>query len=74
MATPRRSAQGDSKYFLRFAATATLLVSGTLVLVFYVLPQRYVLSSGFREGSFALPDPSIPFEPADPMVIAALPP
>ena len=74
MATLRRSAQDDSKYFLRFAATATLLVSGTLVLVFYVLPQRYVLSSGFREGSFALPDPSIPFEPADPMVIAALPP
>lgn len=75
MATPRRPARkSDTRYFLRFAGTAALLVSGTLVLVFYVLPQRYVLSSGFREGSFTLPDPSIPFEPVDPLVIAALSP
>ena len=75
MATPRRPARkSDSRYFLRFAATATLLVAGTLVLVLYVLPRRYVLSSGFREGNLALPNPSIPFEPGDPLVIAALPP
>ena len=75
MATPRRPARkSDSRYFLRFAATATLLVAGTLVLVLFVLPRRYVLSSGFREGNLALPNPSIPFEPADPLVIAALPP
>lgn len=74
MATPRRPARSNSRYFLRFAGTAGLLVSGTLVLVLYVLPQRYVLSSGFREGSLALPNPSIPFEPADPLRVAALPP
>jgi len=75
VATPRRPARkSDSRYFLRFAATATLLVAGTLVLVLFVLPRRYVLSSGFREGNLALPNPSIPFEPADPLVIAALPP
>lgn len=74
MATPRRPAKSNTRYFLRFAGTATLLVSGTLVLVLYVLPQRYVLSSGFREGALALPTPSVPFEPADPLIVAALPP
>ena len=43
-----------------------LLVSGTLVMVLFVLPQRYVLSSGFREGSLVLPSPSTPFEPTFP--------
>ncbi len=75
MATTRRLARkNDSRYFLQFAATASLLVAGTLALVLLVLPQRYVLSSGFREGNLALPDPSVPFEPPDPVVIAALPP
>jgi tetratricopeptide (TPR) repeat protein len=64
----------DTRYFLRFAGTAGLLVSGTLVLVLYVLPQRYVLSSGFREGSLNFPTPSTPFEPLDPRFVAALPP
>ncbi len=73
MSTPRRRQKSDSRYFLRFAGTATLLVSGTLVLVLYVLPQRYVLSSGFREGSLILPDPSTPFQPVDPVRISALP-
>ena len=75
MATTRRLARkNDSRYFLQFAATASLLVAGTLALVLLVLPKRYVLSSGFREGNLALPDPSVPFEPPDPVVIAALPP
>lgn len=67
-----RAAQGG--YLLRFAATASLLVAGTLVLVLYVLPERYVLSSGFREGDYHPPDPSTPFEPAPPLLVAALPP
>jgi tetratricopeptide (TPR) repeat protein len=70
-AEPKKS---DARYFLRFAGTAGLLVSGTLVLVLYVLPQRYVLSSGFREGSLNFPAPSTPFEPLDPQFVAALPP
>ena len=70
---PDRRGKSDTRYFLRFAGTATLLVSGTLVLVLYVLPQRYVLSSGFREGTLILPDPSTPFEPMNAARIAALP-
>ncbi len=74
MATRSNRRGSETRYFLRFAGTATLLVSGTLVLVLYVLPQRYVLSSGFREGALALPNPSTPFEPVDPTRVAALPP
>ena len=51
-----------------------LLVSGTLVLVLYVLPQRYVLSSGFREGTLALPNPTTPFQLSDRLLVPALPP
>jgi tetratricopeptide (TPR) repeat protein len=68
-----RRAKGDPGYFLRFAGTAMLLVSGTLVMVLFVLPQRYVLSSGFREGSLVFPAPSTPFEPVTAGRIAALP-
>jgi tetratricopeptide (TPR) repeat protein len=64
----------DARYFLRFAGTAALLVAGTLVLVLYVLPQRYVLSSGFREGNLSFPNPSTPFEPSAATRVAALPP
>ncbi len=74
MPRPDRRGKSDTRYFLRFAGTATLLVSGTLVLVLYVLPQRYVLSSGFREGTLILPDPSTPFEPMNAARVAALPP
>ena len=71
----KRAERGGSNpgYFLRFAGTATLLIAGTLILVLYVLPQRFVLSSGFREGGLSLPNPSTPFEPIDPIQIAALP-
>ncbi len=73
MPTPVRGSASNSRYFLRFAGTAGLLVSGTLVLVLYVLPQRYVLSSGFREGALNFPDPSTPFEPMNPVLFSALP-
>jgi tetratricopeptide (TPR) repeat protein len=71
--TPVRRQTTDSRYSLRFAGAAALLVAGTLVLVLYVLPQRYVLSSGFREGSLILPDPSTPFASVDPVRVAPLP-
>ena len=60
-------------YVLKFVGTAALLTLGTLVLVLYVLPERYVLSSGFREGNLNLPNPRVPFEPAPPLRIAAIP-
>jgi len=53
----------DSRYLIRFGGTAFLLISGTLVLVLYVLPQRYVLSSGFRESGISFPTPTTPFVP-----------
>ncbi len=70
-----RSSRGDrsSGYIFKFVGTAALLVMGTLALVLYVLPERYVLSSGFREGSLNIPNPAIPFEPAPPLRIAAIP-
>ncbi len=68
-----RKRGGGGNYFLGFLGTATLLVSGTLILVLYVLPQRYVLSSGFREGGVGLPNPTTPFEPFDAPVVAPRP-
>jgi len=53
----------DLRYLLRFGGTAFLLISGTLVLVLFVLPQRYVLSSGFRESGISFPTPETPFVP-----------
>jgi len=64
---------GNLRYFLRFCITAFLLVSGTLVLVLVVLPQRYVLSSGFREAGLNFPDPAVPFAPLEPIRVAAVP-
>ncbi|MEM7416939.1 MAG: tetratricopeptide repeat protein [Gemmatimonadota bacterium] len=72
MTAANRRRKADVRYFLTFAGTAGLLVSGTLVLVLYVLPQRYVLSSGFMEGSLNFPEPTVPFEPLNPRVIAAI--
>ena len=74
MARGNRRRRADARYLLTFVGTAGLLVSGTLVLVLYVLPERYVLSSGFVEGNLNLPDPTIPFEPVAPRLGAALPP
>ncbi len=65
--------RADARYFLTFVGTAGLLLSGTLVLVLYVLPERYVLSSGFVEGNLNLPDPSIPFEAVESRFVAARP-
>lgn len=74
MATRNRPGGRRSHYVFQFVGTAALLVSGTLALVLYVLPERYVLSSGFREGNLNLPNPRTPFEPAEPLRIAAIPP
>jgi tetratricopeptide (TPR) repeat protein len=47
------------------------LISGTLVLVLFVLPQRYVLSSGFRESGVSFPTPTTPFVPVPVVRMAA---
>jgi tetratricopeptide (TPR) repeat protein len=47
------------------------LVAGTLVLVLFVLPQRYVLSSGFRESGISFPTPATPFVPVPVVRMAA---
>ncbi|NNF12140.1 MAG: tetratricopeptide repeat protein [Gemmatimonadetes bacterium] len=73
MATGSSRGDRSSGYVFKFVGTAALLVVGTLALVLYVLPERYVLSSGFREGSLNLPSPATPFEPAPPLRIAAIP-
>ncbi|MDH3422536.1 MAG: hypothetical protein OEN00_06060, partial [Gemmatimonadota bacterium] len=63
MARKPKGLSKDSRYLIRFGGTAFLLISGTLVLVLYVLPQRYVLSSGFRESGISFPTPTTPFVP-----------
>ena len=70
MARRAEGASGDSRYLFRFGVTALLLISGTLVLVLFVLPQRYVLSSGFRESGMSFPIPAAPFVPV-PVVLTA---
>ncbi len=69
-----RAARGDrnSRYSVRFGATAFLLIAGTLVLVLYVLPERYVLRPGFRESGITFPSPSTPFAPLPLVPVAAL--
>ena len=62
-----------SRYYLAFGVIALLLVSGTLVLVLVVLPQRYILSAGFRESGLSFPNPGVPFVPPDAVQIAARP-
>jgi len=66
-----REKSGGSRYLLRFALTAFLLIAGTLVLVLFVLPQRYVLSSGFRESGISMPTPATPFVPVPVVLMAA---
>jgi tetratricopeptide (TPR) repeat protein len=61
----------DLGYLLGFAATALLLVVATLALVLVVLPQRYVLSSGFRESGLAFPEARTPFVPSTAVQIPA---
>jgi predicted Zn-dependent protease len=56
---------------MRFGATALILISGTLVLVLVVLPERYVLRPGFRESGLSFPDPTVPFEPLPVRTVAA---
>lgn len=69
-----RGARGDrdSRYSVRFGTTAFLLIAGTLVLVLYVLPERYVLRPGFRESGMTFPSPSTPFAPLPLVPVAAL--
>lgn len=65
--------RNDTRYFLQFAGTAVLLLAATLVLVLFVLPQRFVLSAGFQEGSMNFPNPATPFEPLQSPLVAARP-
>jgi len=65
--------RGESRYSLRFATAAVILISGTLVLVLYVLPERYVLRPGFRESGVTFPSPSTPFAPYPAVAVAARP-
>lgn len=69
----RRTGGGDSRYLVRFAVTASLLVAGTLTLVLYVLPERYVLDAGFRESGMSFPMPETPFVPVPVTQVAARP-
>ncbi len=71
--TQRADRKGTSRYFLRFGVTAFILIATTLVLVLFVLPQRYVLSSGFRESAVSFPAPSTPFAPLPVVPVAARP-
>jgi len=46
----RSPRDGGSRYALRFAGAIVFVMAVTLLLVFYVFPERYVLDSGFRES------------------------
>jgi len=61
------------RYFARFAASAVILVASTLVLVLVVLPERYILSSGFVEAGQRFPGSRIPFKRVEPVRISARP-
>jgi tetratricopeptide (TPR) repeat protein len=63
----------DARYTFRFVFAAVLLVSITLVLVLVVLPERYVLESGFRESGTNFPAARTPFVPIDPVQVPARP-
>jgi tetratricopeptide (TPR) repeat protein len=69
----RAEQREDRRYLVRFGVTALLLVSGTLLLVLYVLPERYVLESGFRESGMSFPTPRTPFVPVPVVQVAARP-
>jgi predicted Zn-dependent protease len=63
VATAAERGQAVSRYPLRFGTAAFLLISVTLVLVLFVIPERYVLSPGFRESGMSFPAPTTPFIP-----------
>jgi predicted Zn-dependent protease len=65
--------QGVSGYPLRFGTAAFLLISVTLVLVLFVIPERYVLSPGFRESGMSFPAPTTPFVPVASVPVPATP-
>ncbi len=53
--------KSDSGYSLRFGTTAFVVSASTLVLVLFILPERYLLGPGFRESGMSFPSPSTPF-------------
>ena len=64
---------GVAQYPLRFGAAAFLFVAATLVLVLFVIPERYVLQRGFRESGMKLPAPTTPFTPRAAVAMPAKP-
>jgi len=60
-----------TRYSLSLGTAAFLLVALTLLLVLGVIPQRYVLSPGFRESAMSLPSPTTPFAPLSAVPVAA---
>jgi predicted Zn-dependent protease len=68
-----RPGQDATRYSLRFALTALILIAATLVLVLVVLPERYVLRPGFRESGMSFPDPTTPFATLPVTSVAARP-
>jgi predicted Zn-dependent protease len=62
----------DARYSLRFGSVALVLIAGTLVLVLFVLPERYVLRPGFRESGMSFPAASTPFAPYPVVPVAAV--
>jgi tetratricopeptide (TPR) repeat protein len=67
----RPEPKAKSRYAARFGTIALILISGTLLLVLYVLPERYVLRPGFRESGIGFPNPSTPFAPYPVIAVAA---
>jgi predicted Zn-dependent protease len=62
-----------TRYPLRFGTAAFLLIAVTLVLVLFVIPERYVLSPGFRESGANFPAATTPFVPVMALVVTAPP-
>lgn len=73
MAGPADGAGRDAAYPLKFGVWSLILVACTLVLVLVVLPQRFVLSSGFRESGVSFPATRAPVPPL-PVVQRTAPP
>jgi tetratricopeptide (TPR) repeat protein len=73
VSTRTRRHKVDTGYPLRFGAAAFLFIAVTLVLVLFVIPERYVLSPGFRESSIRFPPPTTPFAPVSPVAVPARP-
>jgi tetratricopeptide (TPR) repeat protein len=68
----RRAQRAErARYPLRFGLGALGLVGATLVLVLFVLPERYILSSGFAESGLTFPASRIPFVPVSAVRVAA---